>query len=379
MINAIHASMPDFAKYNEWFTLNKYSTAVFVPALGFILAKDSGSLLNRACLWSAVGLTAIKATLVLGALIHGKVYERTDAFARLTKERSVWGVLVPPTDPTITDCRSRCFEMQDKFPNSFPDTHFMYQSDSPLPKPQAYTLEQIEAECDQWMKDALAIAKAVREDLKKWSEEDRFQLKGGDLLSVQPGKWLFKPFSCPWLYRGFFELPIAYRSIYNLDDLSTVTENARQKYEEKAKKFIEALREKIKFDLPEWNPDCDYREAIFQKARESSLTDAEIEALRKEVNKLDIDLAQKSYKVAKEFMANYPNSNLEIQKGWKEKFFTPGTKQYAWRKAYNEEIHAILEQVGGADKIPDQRFCNWGKPHNNGEYIFFNRPDTLPT
>ena len=194
--------------------------------LGLILSKDSQSLLNRACLWSALGLTAVKGSIALGAYIQGKVWERTDTFAKEQKEQRVWGTLVPPSDPTVTDCEIRHREMQNKIWNSFPSSGFIYwsqMSSAPMPEPEPYTLEKLEADCEQWMSDTLAIAKAVREDLKKWSESGRFildnrPLTNGDLLEVQPGLWQFKPFSCPWLNRGFICLPEAYRYIFDLPD-----------------------------------------------------------------------------------------------------------------------------------------------------------------
>lgn len=37
---------------------------------------------------------------------------------------------------------------------------------------------------------------------------------------------------------------------------------------------------------------------------------------------------------------NFPQENREILIGWKERFFTPGTKQYEWRVKYNQAIEA---------------------------------------
>ena len=168
------------------------------------------------------------------------------------------------------------------------------------------------------MNDTLAIAKAVREDLKKWSESGRFildnrPLTNGDLLEVQPGKWGFKPFSCPWLWRGFFSLPEAYRYIFDL-------------------------------------PDCILE---FEGRGEKKAED--------------------------EFAKTYPASNRQVHEGWKEKFFIPGTKQYEWRQKYNEAMEAIFAQVGGIDAIPDERFQKWGALHNDDDYTFNRYPGSKPT
>ncbi len=321
--NNVYSSIPDFKKYNAQFSLNKFSVLALGPILGLILSKDSQSLLNRACFWSVIGLTAVKGSLAFGAYIQGKVFEQTDIFAKLQqeqKELDIWGTLVPPTDPTITDCAMRYREMQIKLWNSFPYGNFFNEAEVrgvPIPKPEPYTLEKLETDCEQWMKDSLAIARAVREDLKKWSESGQFKkgdnsYSGGDLLVVQAGTWQFEPFSCPWLYKGAFRLPEAYRNIFNLPDC--IAEFEREGYKEAEDKFAKT----------------------------------------------------------------YPASNRQLREGWKEKFFIPGTKQYEWRQKYNEAMEAIFAQTGGIDKIPDERFVNWGRLHAQGDYQFCRSPGSKP-
>ncbi len=346
--NNVYSSIPDFKKYNEQFSLNnlnKLSGWAIVAWAGSFLGTlphynykqplSDSPLLFRVCLWSALGLTAVKGALSIGSYIQGKVWERTDAFAQLQKqlqkERSIWGIMAPPTDPAIVDCQKRHCEIRDKIWNSFPDTNSVYLAAyssgyssgtrfapqvHPFPKPQPYTLEQLEADCEQWMNDSLAIAKAVREDLKTWSENNRFGLKGGVLLMKQPGLDNRKLHSSPWLFSGAFALPVAYRNI---------------------------------FDLPNY---CESNFDSYLAFAKPSLQN---------------------------FADNYPITNREMHNGWKEKFFTPGTKQYEWRQAYNREIEAILEQVGGEEQVPDNRFRNWARPHKDNDYYFYKKPDTLPT
>ncbi len=321
--NNVYSSIPDFKKYNEQFSLNRLVGLALVPMMGLILSKDSQPLLNRACLLSFVGLTAVKGSIALGAYVQGKVWERTDTFARLQNELSVWNTLVPPSDPTITDCHKRHRQMQNKIWNSFPRSGFIWRSKvnpskAPMPKPEPYTLEKLEADCEQWMNDTLAIAKAVREDLKKWSESGRFtlnnrRLTNGDLLEVQPPNGEDPAFNFPWLYRGFFSLPEAYRYIFDLPDCISEFEGRDEK------------------------------------------------------------------KAEDEFAKTYPASNRQVHEGWKEKFFTTGTKQYEWRQKYNEAMEAIFAQTGGIDKIPDERFQKWGALHKDNDDKFNNWPGGKPT
>ena len=65
--------------------------------------------------------------MALGAYIQGNVWERTDTFARLQNELSVWNTLVPPSDPTVTDCHMRHRQMQNKIWNSFPSSGFIWR------------------------------------------------------------------------------------------------------------------------------------------------------------------------------------------------------------------------------------------------------------
>ena len=131
------------------------------------------------------------------------------------------------------------------------------------------------------------------------------------------------PDHAPWLYRGFFDLPRAYRTIFNLDECTA---------------GLKGLK-----DL--WGDGQDGSTII-------SLANA--------------------------FEEKYPVSNKEALEGWKALFFKPGTKQFAWREQYNKVMKEIIDFAGGPDAISDTRFPKWGALHQEN-VEFKRRPTSMPT
>jgi hypothetical protein len=321
--NNIYSKLPNFANYNQKFSTNRAYCALIV-ALSTLIATSylpqAQPLLNRVAIFSGLGVLVAKGLVLAGTSIQRKVWENTDE----GKERLTWRTLAPPTDIKTTEQAIRCNSLQHKFENSFPDPLFIkWQKDkdpnAPDPKPVGYTKEHLIEECDQWMNAALAVAKGVYDDLKKWTEEKRFirgeePLQKGDLLYAQPG-WNIQLHYSPWLYRGFFFLPIAYRYIFTLTN--TIS--------------------KLK-TLPSF---CQ--------------------------------------KEAEEFESNYPASNKAALEGWQEQFFIPGTKQSKWREQYNTAMETIFKFVGDQESKSDGRFYKWGRCHEDQDLAFRRSPDTLPT
>lgn len=76
----IYAALPDPRNFNIQFSRNRFSSLAAAALLGVFLTKDSQPLLNQACLWSAIGITAVKVALSLGSYVKERVWEKTTAF-----------------------------------------------------------------------------------------------------------------------------------------------------------------------------------------------------------------------------------------------------------------------------------------------------------
>lgn len=284
--NVVYSISPDFEKFNDRFSKNPISAALMIPLaalIGTSYFPQSPPLINRAALFSGLGILAAKGLFMIGTSLQRKVWEKTDE----GKETLTWGALAPPSEMKTTDHSMACKLLEKKIKNSFPNPQlFKLLADKDPrvlpPQPESYTTEQLIQDCDAWMNHALAVATAVKDDLKQWSESGRFNhRKNGELLSAQPGLNR-KIHSVPWLYRGFFYLPVAYRYIFNLP--GTLSE------------------------LKTLPPYCKNE--------------------------------------AEKFETSYPESNKKALAGWQEQFFAEGTKQSEWRQKYNAAMQAIFEQAG---------------------------------
>lgn len=323
--DALYRRLPDFTKWNNQLDWHNTCKIAILSLLGLILDRNPNSLRHRVSLYSTLGVFTIKATLSVCAYIHNKIWINTEDYEQKEAEQAVWGVLLPPTNPAITNAEKSWIKSERAISHAFNGFFTGIDEVFMIPTFKSYqTLEELESECGKWMDDSLAIAQAVREDLKKWSGEERFKTKDGTpvtngaLLKMEPG-CSHELYYAPWLYQGFFRLPTAYRRIFNLTypfaEISKMTEFLKQS------------------------------------------------------------------KIAQDAVKNYPQKNREHLKGWKEKFFTPGTKQYQWREQYNEEMGKLAEQLGGLtiENVPDIQFVNWGQLHGENDYKFVQTPDTRPT
>ena len=336
----IYSRTPNFEALNNKLPLDAKNIILVLTAAGagLFLSKDTPNLASKVFLYSALGALLTKGILMAGAAFQRAVLQKTHGALAEKKNKSLWGILAPPRNPQLFRHVAKYRECLDKIINSFPESDFIMRdafrsmvrvsNDPGPPKPETYSYHQLEQECDQWMESSLQIANAVREDLKYWSDQGTFTaagnpLRGADLLTRQHGGDR-TPNKTSYLYRGFFDLPRAYRIIFNLDSCTEGMSKLREAYQD---------HEHASLVLP-----C-------------------------------IDGFEKSY----------PASNKEILKGWKDKFFQPGTKQYAWREKYNKAMKEIIDLAGGPDAIRDTRFTVWGASHREGDLNFKRSPVEMPT
>ncbi len=204
----LYSMIPDFDKYNKTTYIQKTAIVFLVAAIASEILENS--VVGKVPLYISGALVATKTLLVAGSYVQEKIWSGTSAAAQQNKDKKVWGILTPPTNSKITDVKI-----------SFNTGWNKLQDPITKKNPIDHSNETVMEELGQLMQDSLAIAGAVYDDLREWSQNKRFirngaPLQKGGLLIAQA--WDHNINSNPWLYRGFFLLPIAYRAIFNLSN-----------------------------------------------------------------------------------------------------------------------------------------------------------------
>ncbi|MBS0630261.1 MAG: hypothetical protein JSS30_08595 [Verrucomicrobia bacterium] len=332
--NTVYSWSPDFGKLERHIDKFVIPFAVGIMAAAFAaqyMVPDHAKSIVSGALIVGGASVGTKAALLVGKYLNTEIYKKTDAGIKeaqdleIARERSqIWGNLKPPSNLAIDAIVKENRVLEKKIDSAYPIPRFIYESaDNKAPFPIITTydsLDSFEADCDRWMQNCIQMGHAVRDDLRAWSEQEIFKrddqpVQHGQLLQMQPG-WCNRADAAPWLYKGFFHLPEAYRILFNLP--------------------------------------AHIDNAIIQRYEKSPI--------------------HKSY--AEKYLQSYPVKNRELLQGWHAKFFQEGTKQYAWREAYNRIMQETFELAEG---ITDKRFINWGGKHDLNQYQFSERPDTMPT
>ena len=142
------------------------------PKVSHLINTDNIDLASKVIWYASVGVLLPKAILMAGAAFQRAIFQKSGAGILDTNHRTHWGMLEPPRNPELLYHRENYWKLYDKIEGSFPETNDIIplkaigrSNELDVIKPETYSYDQLEQECEKLMESSLQIANAVRDDL----------------------------------------------------------------------------------------------------------------------------------------------------------------------------------------------------------------------